>query len=174
VRLKMMTKVTVGTVRGPKTYEAATESVGAEQAPVLLNLDMQEPLPQNGSMLAKRSAKQAVPPVQRTSLVNATVVPSINPDGRIGLVGNGRFTFPVGQTPGSEVSKDFGVAASLMPGRPFTVAAGSISLQLGRVDFAVTVTATPEEGRVYMSPSQSNVFRPVAPAPAASTAGPRP
>lgn len=154
VRLKMSAKITIGTVRGPKTYEASTESVGAEQAPVLLNLDTQETY--NYTNGPVRASKLQAPQIQRTSLVNATIVPSINPDGRIGLVGKGRFSFPLGSGPGAAVSKDFGIAASALAGKPYTVAAGSMNLPVGKVDFAVTVTATPEEGRVYMSPSQYN------------------
>lgn len=155
VRLKMSAKITVSTIRGPKTYEASTESVGAEQAPVLLNLDTQEPYNYNNGAV-RQNYKLQPSQIQRMSLVNATIVPSINPDGRIGLVGKGRFSFPLGSGPGAEVSKEFGVAASVLAGKPYIVAAGSMHLQIERVDFAVTVTATPEEGRVYMSPSQYN------------------
>lgn len=131
IRLKMTARVTVDTVKGPKTYEASTESVGAEQMGSLLNLET-----------------QSQPNFARTKLVDATIVPTVGADGRIGLAGRGCFSFAFGPAPATGISKDFDIAASAAPGKPVVVAAGSATLDIGKVEFTVTMTATPEEGRV--------------------------
>lgn len=152
VRLRVSARVTVGSNRGPKTYEASTESVGAEQMPSLLNLDAQ--MPASNVTVGTTTIKNAG--INRMSLVNATLTPSFVAD-KIALVGRGHFSCPFGNGPGMELSKDFDVAASVVPGKPYTVAAGSVSMVFGNVDFAVSVTATPEDGRL---PSFQNTIQP--------------
>lgn len=153
VRLKVTAKITVGTAKGPKAYEASTESVGAEGMPSLLNLQTVVPYYTSYSTVTAKGQviKQSTPNFTTTSLVNATITPSVGPDTRISLVGRGHFSCPLSNAPGSELSKDFDVAASVLPGKPFTVAAGSVHLQIGNVDFVVTITATPEQGYVPSS-----------------------
>lgn len=156
IRLKMTAKITVGTAKGPKTYEASTESVGAEQRPSLLNLQTQIVYYTKYSTVTGKGQviEQSQPNYNHIRLVDATVIPSLDPDGRIGLSGKGHFAFPLSSTTGNELSKDFDVAASATQGEPFTVAAGSINLEIGKIDFTVTITASPEEGRVYIAPEQ--------------------
>lgn len=152
VRLKITAKITVGTAKGPKTYEASTESVGAERAPSLLSLQATVMYHTNyNAIMGKQLVKQSTPNFYNHSMVDATIVPFLSGDGRISLTGRGHFGCPFGTDPGNELSKDFDLAASVMPGKPFTVAAGSMHLAIGDVDFVVTIVATPEEGRVPLS-----------------------
>lgn len=163
IRLKMSAKVTVATTRGPKTYDASTESVGAEQMPSLLNLDAQTTT-LNYNMANRNARQLQTSPTQHISLVNATVTPSFIAD-KIAVVGRGHFSCPVGSVPGTELSKDFDIAASLTPGKPFSVAAGSVNMVFGSVDFDVLITATPEQGRI---PYMQNGYNYNNPAPSAN------
>ncbi len=158
IRLKMTAKVTVQTAKGPKTYDASTESIGAEQTPSLLNLQTQMPYYTEYSAVAKdgKTVKQRQPNFQQAKLVDATIVPTMTADGRIGLAGRGHFSFILGTPPGTEISKDFDIAASAEPGKPTVVAAGSATLDVGKVEFSVSVTATPEAGRVHFAPPQGS------------------
>jgi hypothetical protein len=158
VRLKMTAKVTVSTAKGPKTYDASTESVGAEQTPSLLNLETQTPYYTEYNTVTKegQTIKQRQPNLQHTKLVDATIVPTVGADGRIGLAGRGHFSFNLGPPPGTELAKDFDIAVSAAPGKPVVVAAGSATLEVGKVEFSVSVTATPEQGRVHYSPPPSS------------------
>ena len=158
IRLKMTAKITVSTTKGPKKYEASTESVGAEQTASLLNLETQTPYSTSYSTVTKEGQviKQSQLNFTRDRNVDATVVPTIGADGRIGLAGRGSFAFRTGPTPGKLISKDFDIAASAAPGKPVVVAAGSITLDTGNVDFSVTMIATPEQGRVHFAPPPSS------------------
>lgn len=152
VRLKITAKITAGTVKGPKTYEASTESVGAERAPSLLSLRATVMYHTNyTAIVGKQLVKQSTPNFYNHSMVDATIIPFLSGDGRISLTGRGHFGCPFGTDPGNELSKDFDLAASVVPGKPFTVAAGSMHLAIGDVDFVVTITATPEDGHVPLS-----------------------
>ena len=169
IRLKMTAKVTVSTAKGPKTYEASTESVGAEQMASLLNLETQTLYYTSYSTVTKEGQviKQSQPNHIRTKMVDATIVPTVGEDGRVGLAGRGHFAFPFGATPGAELSKDFDIAASATPGKPVVVAAGAVSHvpffvpffpnsgDNTKVEFSVSVTATPEQGRVHFAPPPS-------------------
>jgi len=158
IRLKMTAKVTVQTAKGPKTYEASTESVGAEQTASLLNLESRAPYRTSYSTLTKegKAIKQESLNFTHTKMVDATLVPTIGPDGRVGLAGRGHFSFRFGPEPGTELSKDFDIAASAAPGKPVVVAAGSATLDVGKAEFTVSVTATPELGRVHYAPPPSS------------------
>lgn len=156
VRLKLAAKITVATAKGPKIYETSTESVGAEQTPVSLQLQMTNAYDTNYSTVAnKQVVKQKTINYKQTNLLDATIMPAINADGSIGLSGIGHFSFPFGKLPGDELTKDFSLTASVDAGKPYTIAAGSIKLDIGKVDFVVTVIATPEKGRVYVTPQDN-------------------
>lgn len=154
IRLKMTAKITVSTAKGPKTYEASTESVGAEQTASLLNLETQTPYHTDYSTVTKQNqvVKQSQLNFSRIKLVDATIVPTMGQDGRVGLAGRGHFAFPFGTTPGTELSKDFDIGASAASGKPVVVAAGSATLDIGKAEFSVSITATPEQGRVHFAP----------------------
>jgi hypothetical protein len=158
IRLKMTAKITVSTAKGPKTYEASTESVGAEQTASLLNLETQTPYyTQYSTVTAKgQPIHQSQANFQHTKLVDATIVPTMTADGRVDLAGRGHFSFTFGSPPGTELSKDFDIAASAASGKPVVVAAGSATLDIGKVEFSVSVTATPEQGRVHYAPPSSS------------------
>lgn len=157
VRLQLTAKITVTDAGKPKTYEASTESVGAEQVPSLLNLNAISRYATNyNTVVGRQVVKQSTPNFQNDSLLNATITPSIGSTGRISLVGMGRFEFPLTPPPGNVLSKDFDLAASVAPGKPYTIASGSVRMAVGDVSFVVTITATPEEGHVPVSPLLNN------------------
>lgn len=159
IRLKLTAKITVTNAGKPKTYEASTESVGAEQSPSLLNLQAQVLYNTNyNTVVDKRVPKQSTPHVQNNSLFDAAITPSIGSGGRISLVGRGHFSCPLTASPGNVLSKDFDLAASVTPGKPYTIAAGSVRMAIGDVAFTVSITATPEEGHVPVPPPAANQF----------------
>ncbi|MCE5322956.1 hypothetical protein LLG46_06540 [bacterium] len=149
VRLKLAAKITVATEQGPKVYDTSTESVGAEQTPIALNLEASVgyTTSANKPVEKKETLNYAV-----INLLQAAIVPSMNADGTIGLSGQGRFSFPFDKHPENQLTKSFNLAASVDVGKPYNIAAGSINLDIGKVDFVVTITATPEKGRVYVAP----------------------
>ncbi len=136
-------------------YSTSTENVGAEKASILLNLRLQKAYTQTISVVTeKKVSKSPVTNFTNTNLLGVVVTPSINQDGTVVLSGKGSFTFPFGSTPGNEVSKDFDIAASVSPGKPYVVATGSMNLESENMNFTVTITATVEKGRVYVTPQQ--------------------
>lgn len=157
IRLKLTTKITVTDSGKPKTYEATTESVCAEHSPSLLNLYALTRYETNYStVVAQQVVKQSSANFQNDSLLDATITPSIGSDGRISLVGRGHFEYPLTPPPGNVLSKAFDLAASVSPGKPYTIASGSMRMAIGDVAFTVSITATPEEGRVPVPPPVAN------------------
>lgn len=159
IRLKLAAKITVATAKSPKVYEASTESVGAEQTPV--SLDLETTVPHYAVTTATRDKKKATS--QKTDYMaskwlSAKIRPSMNADSSISLLGIGKFSYNLGH-PGGELTKEFDLAASVEAGKPYNIAAGSASLSIGKVDFVITIVASPEKGRVQVTP-QDNALQP--------------
>lgn len=142
VRLKLLAKVTVSTAKGPKVYSASAESVGAEQTKIMI-------MQQN---MALSSAKEAN--ACKQSAIYASITPLIDSDGTIGLSGGGSFLFPFGAETVNTLTRSFNITASVMPGKPYIIAAGSVNLDTGKADFELSVVVTIEKGRVYVTPQQ--------------------
>lgn len=157
IRLKLAVKIITTTSKGRKTYEQSTESIGAEGMPAILHLQILTPYYTSHSTVATNGKviKQTTPNFITTPL-QATVVPTLEADGRIGLTGKGIFEFAFlspGMSIPAQIQKSFYVAASEVAGKPTTIAAGTATLDTGKAEFTVTMTATPEQGRVRV-PSQ--------------------
>jgi len=142
VRLKLLAKVTVSTAKGPKVYSASAESVGAEQTKIMI---MQQNMALSSSK-GPNSCKQ--------SSIYAAITPLIDSNGTIGLSGDGSFIFPFGAETVNTLTRSFNIAASVVPGKPYTIAAGSVNLDTGKADFELSVVATIEKGRVHVAPQQ--------------------
>ncbi len=153
IRLKLTAKVTVTESGKPKTYEASTESVGAEFRKSLLDLSAVSVYHTNyDKVVDKQVVKQSIPNFQNDALLSATVIPKIVSDGRISIHGTGHISLPMTPPPGNVLSKDFDIAASVEPGKPYNVASGSVRMTIGDAAFVVSITATPEEGYVDVPP----------------------
>ena len=152
VRVRLTAKVVVTTSKGAKTYDESTESVGADGPPSLLNLQAVSPYNINHSTVTAKGNRQAVvAQLHYCSTVDATLVPTVNADGQIGLAGRGRSSSassaPAQQSPLS-CRRTSMSPHPRFPKSHIAIAAGTVSLDAGKVEFTVTITATLEQGRV--------------------------
>ena len=139
VRIKLTARITVQEQGKPaKTYEASSESVGAAGAPMPLLITAASGRP-------PRPQAEGRPPVQpQENAVQVMLVPVVDGQGKVSLSGQGsiRGDLPI------HYEKAFEVAVSCPSGQKTVIAAGSATLDTGKVDFEVAVTPTVEKERV--------------------------
>jgi len=139
VRIKLAARITVQEQGKPaKTYEASSESVGAAGAPMPLQITAasgRQPRPQ-------AEGRPPVPPQENA--VEVMLMPVVDGQGKISLSGQGNIR---GELP-IHYDKGFQVAVACASGQKAIIAAGSATLDAGKVDFEVAVTPTVEKERV--------------------------
>ena len=145
---------------GAKPLVLKTGSVGAEGSPMPLNIGSESSTVYEVKTTVVggdgKAIEQKTPQfLSRPANLLMDVMPTVDSTGRISVVGGGRFQakFPGAKELDTQsITKEFQIAASLEPGKPFEVASGSAAMDTGNASFTIKLTAKIEPGFVPIPP----------------------
>lgn len=157
IRIKLEGKIISDCLKSPVLL--VTESVGAVDSQIPLNVASDGTIPYFTTFTATQGGKPVQNPVPNFlttgGMLFVVLTPTITPDGRISLSGNGDISYSTAvNKAGSPVpdqirfSKKFEVAASVVADKPMVIATGHASTEGYSATLEITATASLEDGMV--------------------------